>query len=324
MTEYVLQIAAAFYIGFVLDCILGDPYGFPHSINLIGNSIRKLEKIIRGHLSDDKASERKGGVILVLIMCTLSFMIPFGILAAAYSISRWLCLAVQTEMIWQIIAARTLAKESGKVYSALKNEGLESGRKSVAMIVGRDTAQLTEEGVIKACVETVAENTSDGVIAPMLFIFLGGAPAGYLYKAINTMDSIIGYKNEKYIYFGTAAAKLDDAANFIPARLSAAFMIAASFLLGFDGKNAIRIFRRDRHKHASPNSAQTESVCAGALGTRLAGDAKYFGKIYKKDYIGDPLREIEPEDILKSHRLMYGTTIIGVVILTVIWTVILL
>ena len=210
-------------------------------------------------------------------------------------------------MIWQIIAAKSLMRESKKVYDALKQGDLPAARYALSMIVGRDTKELTEEGVIKAAVETVAENTSDGVTAPMMYIFIGGAPLGYLYKAINTMDSILGYKNERYLNFGRYPAKLDDIANFIPSRLTALLMIAASFLLGFDGRNAIRIFRRDRAKHASPNSAQTESVCAGALGVRLAGDIRYFGKVHKKDYIGDPIREIEAEDIIRSHRLMYGT-----------------
>ena len=175
------------------------------------------------------------------------------------------------------------------------------------MIVGRDTENLTEEGVTKAAVETVAENTSDGVTAPLLFLILGGAPFGFLYKAVNTMDSMLGYKNEKYLYFGRFPAKMDDVFNFIPSRVTALFMIVAAFLTGMDGKNAWKIWRRDRRKHASPNSAQTESACAGALRVRLAGDAVYFGKLHKKEYLGDPLRPIEPEDIRRAGRLMYVT-----------------
>ena len=179
-----------------------------------------------------------------------------------------------------------------------------------SMIVGRDTEKLTEEGVTKAAVETVAENTSDGVTAPLIYLLIGGAPLGFLYKAVNTMDSMLGYKNDRYLYFGRIPAKMDDVFNYIPARVTAILMTAAAFLTGLDGKNAWKIYRRDRKKHASPNAAQTESVCAGALGVRLAGDAVYFGKVYKKEFIGDALRRIEPEDIIRTGRLMYATEIL--------------
>ena len=301
MKEYFFQLACAVCIGIILDCLLGDPRNFPHSVNLIGNSIRKAEKLIRRHMPVTPKAERLGGLMLAAAICLISAFIPLIILAACYLIDPLLSIVAQGLMIWQIIAAKSLMRES------LKQGALPAARYALSMIVGRDTQELTEEGVIKAAVETVAENTSDGVTAPMMYIFIGGAPLGYLYKAINTMDSILGYKNERYLNFGRYPAKLDDIANFIPSRLTALLMIAASFLLGFDGRNAIRIFRRDRAKHASPNSAQTESVCAGALGVRLAGDIRYFGKVHKKDYIGDPIREIEAEDIIRSHRLMYGT-----------------
>lgn len=183
------------------------------------------------------------------------------------------------------------------------------------MIVGRDTESLTEEGVTKAAVETVAENTSDGVVAPLFYMVIGGACLGFAYKAVNTMDSMVGYKNEKYRYFGTAAARLDDVVNFIPARIAAALMIAASFLLGMDGKRAVSIYRRDRKNHKSPNAAQTESVMAGALGVELAGNAWYFGTLYEKPAIGDAVRKIEIRDIRNSHRLLYGTSILALVFL---------
>ena len=270
MKEYFFQLACAVCIGIILDCLLGDPRNFPHSVNLIGNSIRKAEKFIRRHMPVTPKAERLGGLILAAAICLISTVIPLTILAVCYLIDPLLYIVAQGLMIWQIIAAKSLMRESKKVYDALKQGDLPAARYALSMIVGRDTKELTEEGVIKAAVETVAENTSDGITAPMMYIFIGGAPLGYLYKAINTMDSILGYK-------------------------------------GFDGRNAVRIFRRDRAKHASPNSAQTESVCAGALGVRLAGDIRYFGKVHKKDYIGDSIREIEAEDIIRSHRLMYGT-----------------
>ena len=201
-----------------------------------------------------------------------------------------------------------------KVYNALKEEGLEEGRKAVSMIVGRDTERLDEKGVVKAAVETIAENFSDGVAAPMFYMMLGGTLAGYFYKAVNTMDSMVGYKNEKYYYFGFAAAKLDDLANFIPARLSAFVMIAAAFLTGLDGKNAWKIFWRDRFNHKSPNSAQTEAVCAGALRVQLAGNAYYFGKLYEKPTIGDDLRPVENRDIRRANRLMMGTAWLSLIL----------
>lgn len=215
---------------------------------------------------------------------------------------------------YQIFAARCLVGESRKVYQKLKEDDLPGARKAVSMIVGRDTENLTAEGVTKAAVETVAENTSDGVTAPLLFLLIGGAPLGFLYKAVNTMDSMLGYKNEKYLYFGRIPAKMDDVFNYIPARLTAWFMIVAAFLTGMDGKNAWKIYLRDKRKHASPNSAQSEAVCAGALDVQLAGDAVYFGKVYKKDYIGDAIRKIEPEDILRAGKLMYMTTILMMVV----------
>lgn len=323
MTEYFLHLLLSFLIGFALDCVLGDPRNFPHSINLIGNNVTKIGASLRKRFPQTANGELNAGRVLVAIVCTLSFIIPLGILIIAFKISWYLGIAIQSFMIWQIIAAKSLMKESKKVYYPLKDNNIKEARHALSMIVGRDTENLRETEVTKAAIETVAENTSDGVIAPMIYIFLGGAPLGYLYKAINTMDSIVGYKNEKYLNFGRCAAILDDVANFIPARFSAIMMILGSFICGYDGKNAIRIFRRDRLKHASPNSAQTESVCAGALQIQLAGDAKYFGKTYKKEYIGEPIRAIVPEDILKSHNLMYAATILTVLLICAIWASIL-
>ena len=217
---------------------------------------------------------------------------------------------LETFWCYQIFAARCLVSESGKVYERLKEKDLPGSRKAVSMIVGRDTENLSFEGVTKAAVETVAENTSDGVTAPLLYLLLGGAPLGFLYKAVNTMDSMLGYKNETYLYFGRIPAKMDDLFNYIPARLTAWFMVLASFLTGLNGKNAWKIYRRDCRKHASPNSAQSEAVCAGALDVQLAGDAVYFGKIHKKEFIGDPFRKIEAEDIPRAGRLMYVTTVL--------------
>ena len=239
----------------------------------------------------------------------LTGMFTALILVGAYALYPKIGMVVEAVMTYQILAARCLQVESGKVWKQLKAGNVEAAREAVSMIVGRDTQNLTEEGVAKAAIETVAENTSDGVIAPMLYTALGGPVLGFLYKAVNTMDSMVGYKNDRYLHFGRAAAKLDDVVNFFPARISALLMIGAAFLSGksYNGRQAWRIWHRDSRKHASPNSAQTESVCAGAMGIQLAGDASYFGKVVKKPYIGDPTRAVEPEDIRRTNRLMNRT-----------------
>lgn len=251
----------------------------------------------------------KRGMLLAFAVIFATFAMSVIIIVAAYSINLYAGIIAEAVMTWQILATKCLRVESMRVYDALRTDGVDAGRRAVSMIVGRDTSVLDVAGVTRAAVETIAENTSDGVIAPMLYTAIGGPVLGFVYKAVNTMDSMLGYKNDKYMYFGRFAARLDDVVNFIPARISAYLMIAAAFIGGrqFDGKNAYRIFKRDRFNHASPNSAQTESVCAGALRVQLAGDAVYFGKLVKKKYIGDGLREIEYEDIKRANRLMYIT-----------------
>ena len=298
---------AACVTGFLLDFLFGDPVWLYHPVRLIGNFISFGEKKLRGIFGKKEKGELAAGTVLWFLTAGFSFVIPFLVLWGAQRVHPALRFLIESFWCYQILAARCLVEESGKVYDRLKEKDLPGARKAVSMIVGRDTENLTEEGVTKAAVETVAENTSDGVTAPLLFLLLGGAPFGFLYKAVNTMDSMLGYKNEKYLYFGRFPAKMDDVFNYIPSRVTALFMIAAAFLTEMDAKNAWMIWRRDRRKHASPNSAQTESVCAGALRVRLAGDSVYFGKLHKKEYLGDPLRPIEPEDIRRAGRLMYVT-----------------
>ncbi len=300
----------AFLLGFLLDLILGDPYWLPHPIRFIGNMIAKIEKVLLGRNKNrDEKKELWQGVCMIMIVLFCTVSVTTAILLIAYTINCYLGIVVEMIMTYQILATKCLKVESMKVYDCLKNKTLEDARRAVSMIVGRDTACLNEEGVAKAAIETVAENTSDGVIAPMLYTALGGPILGFLYKAINTMDSMIGYKNDKYMYFGRAAARLDDFVNFLPARISAYLMITSAFFGGkdFSGKRAFYIYKRDNRNHASPNSAQTESVCAGALGIQLAGDASYFGKVVKKPYIGDRGRAVEYEDIKRVNRLMYLT-----------------
>jgi len=300
----------AFLLGFLLDLLLGDPYWLPHPVRLIGKGITKTEALLRpaGKMRTNR-QELQGGRRLVVIVLLATTLFVALLLLGAYALHPFLGLLVETIMTYQILAVKCLKVESMKVYHCLKEQGLVAARGAVSMIVGRDTAQLDAEGVTKAAVETVAENTSDGIIAPMLYTAIGGPVLGFFYKAVNTMDSMIGYKNERYLYFGRGAAKLDDVMNYIPARISAYLMIAAAFCGGkcYDGRRAYIIYKRDNRNHASPNSAQTESVCAGALGIQLAGDASYFGKLVHKPYIGDAVRRVEAEDIKRAGRLMYLT-----------------
>lgn len=299
---------AAFFLGFIMDLLFGDPYWLPHPIRLIGNLIAQAEKLFYKDGKRDQKKEYRVGCMTVLTVLLVTGLVTCILLFTAYRLHPLLGAGVEMIMTYQILAIKSLKDESMKVYDRLKHGTLEDARHAVSMIVGRDTQNLTEEGVVKAAVETVAENTSDGVIAPMLYTALGGPVLGFLYKAVNTMDSMIGYKNDRYLYFGRAAAKLDDVVNFVPARISACLMVAATtFLKDGNPRRAWKIYRRDSRKHASPNSAQTESVCAGALGIQLAGDASYFGKIVKKPCIGDPVRQVETEDIKRTNRLMYIT-----------------
>lgn len=298
---------SAFFFGFILDMIFGDPQGFPHPVRLMGGLISELEKRLLDMENRNPDRELKNGKLLAAAVLLSVSAVSSAVFIAAYFAHPIFGACAEAFMTYQILAAKSLKSESMKVFDRLEHDDLSGARKEVSMIVGRDTDNLDAEGVTKAAVETVAENTSDGVVAPMLYCAVGGPVLGLMYKAVNTMDSMIGYKNDKYLYFGRAAAKLDDAANFLPARISAVFMLFSAFIGGFDFKNALRIYKRDRLKHSSPNSAHTEAVCAGALGVRLAGDAVYFGKTVKKPFIGEALRKIEPEDIRRANRLMYFT-----------------
>ncbi len=300
--------ALSVFAGFGLDCLLGDPLSRAHPVVLMGKLISLLERRLRPRFPETPRGERTAGAIMAITVPLISAGAGLLLLYLAWRVHPWAYFALSAFLCWQCFAARCLMTESKKVVACLEREGLAAGRRQVSMLVGRDTENLTEEQVIKAAVETVAENTSDGVVAPLLWMVLLGAAGGLFYKAINTMDSMVGYKNEKYLHFGRAAAKLDDGANYIPARLSALAMIGAAFLLKLDGQGAWRVWRRDRRNHASPNSAQTESACAGALGVQLGGSASYFGKLCEKPTIGDPRRPIERADVHRACNLMYGTS----------------
>ena len=308
------MIGEAVLGGFVLDTLFGDPPWLPHPVVLMGKAISALEKRLRARLPQTPQGELLGGAVVAFALPVGTFLLTSLVCLGAAKLSPWLGLAVQMFWCGQALAAKGLAQESTNVYRALIKPDLPAARKAVSRIVGRDTQNLTLEGVTKAAVETVAENASDGVIAPLLYMLLGGAPLALTYKAINTMDSMLGYKNEKYLYFGRAAAKLDDAANYLPSRLAGLLWCAAAALTGNSPKGAWRIWRRDRRCHASPNSAQTESACAGALGVQLAGPAYYFGEYYAKPTIGDPLRPIEPEDIRRANRMMYAESVLALAV----------
>lgn len=306
----------SFFAGFLLDLFLGDPYFLPHPVRWMGSVISKMEECLLGSGKRDEARELFMGILLVFCVLAVTLFFSAFILMFAYFFHPYAGWIVETVMTYQILAVKCLKTESMKVCHALRAKETEKAREAVSMIVGRDTSCLTEEGIARAAVETVAENTSDGVIAPMLYLAAGGPILGFLYKAINTMDSMVGYKNDRYLYFGRAAARLDDAVNFLPARISAYLMIMASFSgdKNMSGRRAAFIYKRDRQKHASPNSAQTEAVCAGALGIRLGGSSRYFGKTVEKPYIGDPLRPVECEDIRRVNRLMYQTAWAGEIV----------
>lgn len=313
-----MEILTAALCGFVLDLLLGDPAWMPHPVVIMGKGITFLEKRFRPQFPATEQGAFRAGVCLVLCL-TLDTLLASAVLlylaGLIHPYVRWTLMVLWS---WQVLAMRGLRAESMRVYHRLNHGTLDEARAAVSRIVGRDTGELTAEAVTKAAVETVAENFSDGVIAPLFWLMLGGPPLALCYKAINTMDSMIGYKNETYLYFGRAAAKLDDAANYLPARLSALLLVAAAFLTGCDGKGACRVWRRDRRNHASPNAAQIEAAMAGALGVQLAGPARYFGKRYHKPTIGDPTRSVEPEDIKRANRLMYAGGVLGLILLGVL------
>lgn len=306
--------AIALLGGFILDCLIGDPRWLYHPVRIIGLLISACEKVLRKVFPDTEKGLLHGGVVLVIIVCIASFFVPLIIIYICLSIHKMLGIAVMIFMSYQMLATKSLKDESMKVYEALRDGTIEDGRKAVSMIVGRDTQSLDERGVIKATVETIAENFSDGVFAPMLYLIIGGPAFMFLYKGINTMDSMIGYKNDKYIYFGRVAAKLDDVANYIPARLAALAFIVASAICKLNARNSLKIWKRDRRNHASPNSAQTEAAVAGALDIQLAGNAYYFGELYEKPYIGDDNKPIVKEHIKIVNNLMMVTATLSVVV----------
>ena len=312
MADLLIYQTYAIIIGFIIDFFVGDPHAIPHPVVAIGKLISFLDRKLR--IGDSDKRDILRGVWTVLVVSAVSIAVPSLILWVMWKIHPVAYLAVNSIMCAQIVAARELVRECSAVEKALEKGDVEGARKAVSYVVGRDTEALDKEDICRAAVETIAENGSDGVIAPLFWMFLFGAVGGFFYKAVNTMDSMLGYKNEKYLYFGRAAAKTDDFVNFIPSRISALLMIVSCPLCHLDGKNALRIFRRDRFKHKSPNAAQTESVFAGALNVRLNGPAFYGGVLHEKEYLGDDTRPILPADIKKSGHLMYTASFMMLII----------
>ena len=302
---------AAILLGFLLDLLLADPEWMPHPVVYMGRCITRLERTLRRRFPATPQGERAAGRVLAAVLPLGTLAVTLLVCLAARAVHPLLGLAVETLWCWQALAVRGLAKESRRVYERLAADDLPGARRAVGRIVGRDTQALSKEGVTKAAVETVAENFSDGVAAPLFYMLLGGAPLALGYTAVNTLDSMVGYKNDRYLHFGRTAAKLDDAVNYLPSRLAACLWIAAAALTGQDARGAWRIWRRDRRCHASPNSAQTESACAGALGVQLAGPAWYFGEYYPKPTIGDARRPVEPQDILRANRMLYAASLLA-------------
>ncbi len=332
MNTYLLFQFFKIPAAFLLDALLGDPRWLPHPVVLLGKLIAHLESLFREIFPDTKWGERLAGGLLALIVCMYAYTLPFaviyGLMYAGMRFNlRWLVYAAYgLDVFWgyQCLAARSLRDEAENVYMSL-SRSLKDGQKAVARIVGRDTEVLDRPGVIKACVETVAESTNDGLVAPLIAYSIGGAPLALLYKAINTMDSMIGYKNSRYRYFGTLAARLDDFANLLSSRLAALCMMLAALVLylvsvfsryafPYNPIRAARTFLRDRYKHESPNAGQTESACAGALRLQLGGDAYYGGLLEKKPYLGRRWREPEIDDINRTVMLMYTTSLIALLV----------
>ena len=319
-----MLIALSTFTAFILDQIFGDPRNFPHPVVIIGKLISAMERFTRKVFPKTNKGELAAGAFTWLVVATVSFAVPFIALVLLAKVNVWAAFALNIFWSYQIFASKSLKEQSMLVYRYLEAEDLPNSRKYLSWIVGRDTSELDPEEITKAVVETVAENTSDGVTAPMLYMMILGAPLGMLYKAINTMDSMLGYKNDRYMYFGRIPAKIDDVANFIPARITGLLMCLTAPLIGLDGGNAYRIYKRDRLKHLSPNSGHLEAACAGAMHIMLGGDSYYFGKLVEKASLGDPDREVRITDIPLSIKMMYASSLAMLALLEVVRIVLVL
>lgn len=295
-------------IGFILDLIIGDPQNPYHPIRFIGALCKKLETFFRERF---KNNLKTAGLLTWIIAVVVVYTITKALLNVIGFISWPLATIAAGIMIYFCISAKALKVEGLKVVSYILKDDIECARKQLSYIVGRDTMNLDKEAILRAVIETIAENMADGVIAPLFYAGIGGAPLAFAYKAVNTMDSMFGYKNEEYMDFGYFPAKLDDVFNYIPARLAAYLTVASAYLLGFHGERSLKIYNRDKYNHSSPNSAHPEAAFAGALGVRLGGANYYFGKLVEKPTIGDNIEEITVDKVNAANKLLYGASTMG-------------
>ena len=301
------------WIAYVLDLIFGDPQNVVHPVQVIGKTISAGEKVLLR-----KKYKFLAGAVLNIFTVSITYTLMY-LISKSVKISVFFMI-IEIYLMYTIFSINSLAREGNRVYRILKEGDIERARKDLSYLVSRDTETMDEKMIIRSTMETISENTVDGIVAPMFYMFLGGMPLAMAYKAINTLDSMVGYKNEKYMDFGKFSAKVDDAANFIPARITGILIVLASMILGYDYKNSLKIFLRDRKNHSSPNSAHSEASVAGALGVQFGGKVSYFGKEIDKPTIGDKTKEFELEDIRKNIRIMYVTSFLSLVIFSLIFT----
>lgn len=306
-------------LGYIMDLVFGDPYWFPHPVRFIGKLISKTEKFIRKHAKSEKSLKYWG--ILMWLVPVVTTAIVTALIVKIASFNKYVEIFVSAFIIYTTLSTKCLKDEATKIYNVLETGDITKSRVQLSYIVGRDTTNLSQSEIIRATVETVAENTVDGTISPMFYGFLFGPVGAMTYKAINTLDSMVGYKNDKYLNLGCVSAKLDDVANFIPARLTAIFMPLGAFLCGMNGANSFKIAIRDRKNHKSPNCAFAEGAAAGAIGVQLGGTNIYFGKEVYKPTIGDKKRELENYDIVRMNKLMYATTANALLILSALFCI---
>ena len=301
------------WIAYVLDLIFGDPQNVVHPVQVIGKIISAGEKVLLR-----KKYKFLAGAVLNIFTVSITYTSMY-LISKSVKISVFF-MSIEIYLMYTIFSINSLAREGNRVYRILKEGDIEKARKDLSYLVSRDTETMDEKMIIRSTMETISENTVDGIVAPMFYMFLGGMPLAMAYKAINTLDSMVGYKNEKYMDFGKFSAKVDDAVNFIPARITGILIVLASMILGYDYKNSLKIFLRDRKNHSSPNSAHSEASVAGALGVQFGGKVSYFGKEIDKPTIGDKTKEFELEDIRKNIRIMYVTSFLSLVIFSLIFT----
>ncbi len=317
-----MMTLSLYFTAFFMDLLIGDPQSWAHPVRLIGNSIVNMEKRIRQIFRGKVLLYIAGGILCCWIV-SITGLITWAVIHLSYDIHWLLGTAVELWLAFTVLATGCLKESAHAVLAPLKANDLTKARLQLSFIVGRDTSQLDEKQITRATVETVAENTVDGVIAPLFYLFIGGVPLAMAYKAVNTLDSMVGYKNELYRELGFVSAKVDDAANFIPARISWLLFSLSAWLVGNNGKSALTIGWRDRYQHKSPNSAWSEATVAGALGIQLGGPSNYFGKLVEKPWIGDLVKEIEPDDITQSTRLMYITSTLAIVLFSLAYLILL-